>query len=465
MRLRIPLTFLVVLCLSVAGWADEAWMGLYMKGEKIGYTGAVTSPDKLDGKAVTKSYSVMVLSGTMLGGDLDMKQEITSWISAAGRPIKSVITSTSSGRLTKATASFSAKEIKLKITNGDTTTDKILAIEPTMTLVDDPVTYVLEHRPNAKSTTVHVLDPTTFTLVPTQVKVMGKKKVAVGANEFTADLIQIVDPRATMDAYFTSKGDLVKLTGPFGMEFLPEPKTIAMDLSKRGNVDLAEAAAVKVEKPIENIADLSILSLEVTGLDLAKLPSDKHQTIAKSGSGWTITIHPTTDPHPTSIAKASAAQPAWTKPSMLIPSGNPEMKALAKKVVGGATSVPVASEKLRQHVYSLMRPNTGIGVLRDATEVLKSKEGLCRDHAVLLTTLLRSAGIPARLASGLIYESGAFYYHAWSEAWMGSQWVGLDSTRPSPHLSVGHLKLAQGNVDEAFMFIVLDGAKIVVKGN
>jgi hypothetical protein len=75
---------------------------------------------------------------------------------------------------------------------------------------------------------------------------------------------------------------------------------------------------------------------------------------------------------------------------------------------------------------------------------------------------MRSAGIPARLASGLVNWDGNFYYHAWVEIWDGSRWLGMDSTTPEPQISAAHVKLSDGNVEQAFTFTFLDKVKIEV---
>ncbi|MEJ5171845.1 MAG: transglutaminase-like domain-containing protein, partial [Fimbriimonadales bacterium] len=136
--------------------------------------------------------------------------------------------------------------------------------------------------------------------------------------------------------------------------------------------------------------------------------------------------------------------------------------ALAKKIVGAETNAARAAAKIQDWVYRELQPNAGIGVLRDAREVLKTKEGVCRDYAILTAALLRAAGVPARLASGLIYDDGAFYYHAWAEAWTGRDWVGVDSTRSRRGLSPLYIKTAQGNVEEAYNFPFLGNAKLKV---
>ena len=121
-----------------------------------------------------------------------------------------------------------------------------------------------------------------------------------------------------------------------------------------------------------------------------------------------------------------------------------------------------AAQKIRREVYGYMKPNAGIGVLRDAFEVFQTKEGVCRDCAVLTAALMRAVGIPTRLATGLVTWDGTFYYHAWVEVWDGSQWIGMDSAAPSDRISAGHVKLSEGNVDRAFVFPVLGRAKLAV---
>ena len=138
------------------------------------------------------------------------------------------------------------------------------------------------------------------------------------------------------------------------------------------------------------------------------------------------------------------------------------MVALAKKVLGSTTDAGQASEKIRAYVNSIMTPDAGIGILRDANEVLKTRVGVCRDYAILTATLCRAAKLPTKLASGLVSFDGTFYYHAWVEVFTGTKWVPYDSIPSAPEFSATHVKLSEGNVDTAFAFTVLSGAKIEV---
>jgi hypothetical protein len=63
-------------------------------------------------------------------------------------------------------------------------------------------------------------------------------------------------------------------------------------------------------------------------------------------------------------------------------------------------------------------------------EVLARREGDCTEHALLLVALLRSSGVPARMAYGLILTEVGFIGHAWVEAYAGGRWRWLDPSFP-----------------------------------
>jgi len=80
-------------------------------------------------------------------------------------------------------------------------------------------------------------------------------------------------------------------------------------------------------------------------------------------------------------------------------------------------------------------------------EVLRARVGDCNEHATILTALLRAAGIPSRLSIGLVYTRDKFYYHAWTEAYLG-QWVSMDATLDQMPADASHIKLLEGNLEQ-----------------
>jgi len=63
-----------------------------------------------------------------------------------------------------------------------------------------------------------------------------------------------------------------------------------------------------------------------------------------------------------------------------------------------------------------------------ALEVLEAMEGDCNEHTLLYTALARAAGVPTRVAIGLVWseELNGFYYHAWPEVFVG-EWIWIET--------------------------------------
>lgn len=460
-----------VFMLGAAAFGQESWLGVYLQGQKIGYSSYRVVPDTLDGVTVTRSESLTVFASRMLGSALDMRIVSTSWIDAKGRPIKMRFVTTSSGRTQTVDARFRAESIAVAIDNSGNRSTKSIPIPSGAEIVDDATAAFLAGDRPAVGTrrSFYVLDPTTVSLIKNEAVYRGPAKVKVKTVEVDATQIDLIDPRAATKVFVSAKGDVVKIEGPLGLEMYPESKDVATAEAPDDGPrpDLAFATAIPTDPPLGNPNRITKLDLEVTGLDLGRMPSDRHQTVRRQGDAWLISIHPVIGDAKKSqtIEAVAKAQPNWIRPSMHMPSDKPVFAKLAATWIGKEKNALKAARRIKDQVEAMMRPNAGIGVLRDAQEVLKTKEGVCRDYAILTGTLLRAARIPARLVSGLVSQDGKFYYHAWVEVYTGSEWVGLDSTRPATDLTATHIKLAQGSVEDAFQFFVLDGAKIRVLGS
>ena len=100
-----------------------------------------------------------------------------------------------------------------------------------------------------------------------------------------------------------------------------------------------------------------------------------------------------------------------------------------------------------------MEKPTNVGTPRSAVEILRSRDGVCRDYATLFTAVARAAGVPTRLCSGIVYFKDAFYYHAWVECQLTpgiDGWYPFDATLDDDFVDATHVKFAQG--DPADMF-------------
>ena len=123
-----------------------------------------------------------------------------------------------------------------------------------------------------------------------------------------------------------------------------------------------------------------------------------------------------------------------------------QFDALAHEL--GLTGLPPATiaERAQEHFatfsYSTYRDAAVPAGMTPLGDFLRrSKSGHCEYFAAATTLLLRSAGVPARYATGFaVYEYStleaaylvrARHAHAWTRAWIDGRWVDLDTTPPT----------------------------------
>ena len=77
----------------------------------------------------------------------------------------------------------------------------------------------------------------------------------------------------------------------------------------------------------------------------------------------------------------------------------------------------------------------------DATEILEVGRGDCSEYARLSVALLRAAGVPAEVRSGMAAQGGDMVAHAWVAYHDGTRWHEVDPTWGRMKVTAGHLPL------------------------
>jgi hypothetical protein len=140
---------------------------------------------------------------------------------------------------------------------------------------------------------------------------------------------------------------------------------------------------------------------------------------------------------------------AYLSANGYVQSDEPLIAGLAKQAVGNAEDTLTAAVNIEKFVHEYITKKDLSAGYSTALEVAKSRQGDCTEHAVLTAALCRAAGIPARVACGVVYaeqfsgRGDIFGGHAWTECYVGGSWIGLDATMTGGFGS-GHIKLAQG---------------------
>lgn len=188
------------------------------------------------------------------------------------------------------------------------------------------------------------------------------------------------------------------------------------------------------------------------------------ETPTKSGRAFRIEVDLTA---PKWISEGDADWPTaeTRKASTMLDFEDVEVAALAKKVqLQGDKSPLDKARKIGQFVAKfIVKKDYSIG-FASASEVARTRRGDCTEHGVLVAALLRGAGVPSRIVSGLVYAPEAegmknvFVYHMWAQAWVEDnaapgekprgRWVDVDAAVPESDFDAAHIALAASALTE-----------------
>ena len=146
---------------------------------------------------------------------------------------------------------------------------------------------------------------------------------------------------------------------------------------------------------------------------------------------------------------------AELSPEPLLQSNELRIVQLAVRIAGNDRDPRVIAEKINTWVHDSLRKEIVFSI-PNALEVLRTRRGDCNEHTQLFTALTRALGIPTRIATGLAYVNGKFYYHAWPEVWL-SDWVAVDPTFGQFPADAAHVRFVVGGLNRQVELLRLIG--------
>ncbi|MCX5659266.1 MAG: transglutaminase-like domain-containing protein [Planctomycetota bacterium] len=291
-----------------------------------------------------------------------------------------------------------------------------------------------------------------------KVEVMGKTVPATAWDE-TVSIMPNIVTRCHLDAHADVVRTSLALMPGMKMEIVQSEERLA-----RANVNPPEmmaATLIRPDHPIPNARTLQHAVYELTYRPDAPAPGNNAaaapgpfslpdigaqlgQRLDAQGHTWKLIVDASATKD-----RLAATQPADLESSTMINAKDEKIRELLAKALGAKAPPPGApeppadpaatAERLRRFVHHYITAKDLSVGMATASEVARTAEGDCTEHAVLLAALLRVAGIPSRTASGLIYvdsfagkSGGIFGYHMWAQAWIRrdgrmGQWVDFDA--------------------------------------
>jgi hypothetical protein len=218
------------------------------------------------------------------------------------------------------------------------------------------------------------------------------------------------------------------------------------------NRDILETTAIAANKRMASQIDALKVRLSGVNLDGFSIAGQRQTLIGDTliirRAPNSALVVANTLPYPTRDSENSRAEP-------MLQTGDPEIMALAQRLRGSETDARIVAERLNRWVYDSIAHRITVGV-PNALQVLRSRAGDCNEHTQLFVALARSLGLPARVAAGLAYLDGKFYYHAWPEVLL-NDWVAVDPTFGQFPADAAHLRFVIGGLSQQIELLRLMG--------
>lgn len=439
--------------------STAVWRGVYYRGEKIGFTVSQATRTE-DGFELQEDGRLQM---NLLGQDTAATIRTTARVDSAFM-LRSFDFSLDPGTgpiTVKGSLDRPGEKYRLALaidSGGGTRTE-------TRELTDPPVLSLNLSRllangglkPGSKHTRT-VLDPATLQSAEMVVTVGDRSVVRANDTVIPAFRVETEFRGLRTTSWVTDTGEVVREESPLGLMTVRESPERARGLAVPGRVqaDLLQAAAVvpAMRGRIDDPRDVRRLKLRLDG---AELPGGELNGAGQTADGNVIEI---VDPRSLQPGSREANLERYLAAEPLIESDAPEMRAEAEQAVRGATDDRGRAERLTRYVNGLLDKKPTVS-LPSAREVLRTKVGDCNEHTALFVAMARSIGMPSRIAVGLVFMHGAFYYHAWPEVYISEKgqgfWLPVDPTLNQYPADATHLRLTRGGLDKQAVVLPLIG--------
>jgi hypothetical protein len=470
--------------------SQQSWMAVLLEGKKLGY--ARVGREVANGTVTTTN--LMVLSIRRLGTEIKVTQRETTVETPEGKPI-SFGSDLDMSLSRKAVRGTVGRDGTMSVITGD-------AGQPRATTQPYPAGALMNEGLRLLGLQKGLEEGTRYAcqvFMPSELKAVTSETVIGPKSEvdLLGRVVELTEAKTTTHingtdlttvSYLDADGEAQKsVIDMMGMTLELVACTREYALSESDPADFFNrfllAAPAGMADPAKAKSAVYVLKPNAADGKLT-VPDTASQTVKANADGtYTVTVVPVEMPKDAKrpYAGKDAAALAAMKPSKEVQSDDEKVMALAKTVgetaPAGAADAAEAARKIETFVRKYInKKDLSVGYA-SATEVARTRQGDCTEHAVLLAALCRASGIPAQVVMGVAYvkqfgstasspPSGGgkaiFGPHAWVRAYVGDRWVDLDAALG---YDAGHIALGVGNgdMDDFFGMIKTLGAFTITK--
>ncbi|MEW5723786.1 MAG: transglutaminase-like domain-containing protein [Thermodesulfobacteriota bacterium] len=432
---------------------SETWMSVLFKGQKIG-------------------YSYQALTRIEDGYIVDQKSFMRLKLMGAVQEVRTITTARLSRSLGLRTFNFfmsagpiryqlfgrlSGLDLELTGLTGGHRSQTTLRLENVPKMAAGLMPFLTQKGlETGQRFSVPIFDPATLSTKSVLAVVEDRETIVFEGKPLLVFRVRLDYFDAQSYTWVDESGRTIKEEGLLGLSLVRTTADQAQEgLAGRAELsDVIQATSAPADRTLERPRDLAYLKARLKGLDLTgfeldggrqRLEGDVIEVVRERIDVRDQGRLPFTDP----------GLLMYLKPEEFVESSDRGIIAQARQLAGGLTSPLEIVDAVTGWVYENLekRPTMSIP---SAVQVLDSKVGDCNEHAVLAAALLRAAGVPARIAVGVLYFEGRFYYHAWIEAFWG-RWLALDPLLGQVPADAAHIRFITGGISRQADLVRLIG--------
>ena len=230
----------------------------------------------------------------------------------------------------------------------------------------------------------------------------------------------------------------------YGFTAKLESEASAKDVSSPAELFLI--GDIPIDEPIKNPENLSELTLELRGYQLfSNVIDTRRQAILSKDDQLNSTVIKLTAAHGP-IQSSNVDLPEKFTGSDTKHDLELEELLVLNSVIREDMSEFSDEDKIRYLIdFTFDYIEYEITSVASLKDIIVSRRGDCTEYATLFIALSRLNGIPARQASGYVYnyddDYPAFSRHAWAEVWLDDAWKEVDPSWQEFDLNITHVSL------------------------
>ena len=386
----------------------EEWWGVFYRAEKIGHARQVIKPEAGGYYIYDESDLRLQLLGTTR--PLSTKLEIDVNEEWMLRRFDFQLQSNDIEFRARGVAT--PGKLALEIESAGNTTKKEIPLSqpPYLMAALKPYIATQQLEPGKKHS-FSIFDPATLSQQITTVTIEGREYVRIGREVRPAMRIRQQFKGIAVVSWIDGMGRTLKEESAAGLSLVQQSASEAKKPlgSQSVPLDLVSQAAIIPNQPLPTAPRKSLLTLELSGVDLANFPMINGGRQRLDGDRLHIAREHLDQLKPLSLPVRDHRLSGFLESTPFIQSDHPRIRALANEIVSGETDAQSAALRIKHWVYREITKEPTVSI-PSALEVLETKRGDCNEHTVLFNALARAVGgSKATMADSAVAERATGY--------------------------------------------------------